>query len=108
MDGIPGDRNIANLFASKFEGVLNRNSNTSLTYLHSPSLPSVSDPLLRDVFFSEDDVLEVVLQLKPRKYDASGVCSEHIKFASSVISQPLAAFFTSVVRHGYIYASLHS
>ena len=33
--------------------------------------------------------------------------AQSTKFASSVISQPLAVFFTSVVRHGYMPACIH-
>ena len=42
------------------------------------------------------------MQLKPRKYDSCGISTEHLKFASSVICQPLSAFLTSAVRHGYM------
>ena len=42
------------------------------------------------------------MKLKPCKYDSCGINTEHLKFASSVICQPLSAFLTSVVRHGYM------
>ena len=38
------------------------------------------------------------MQLKPHKCDSCGISTEHLKFASSVICQPLSAFLTSVVR----------
>ena len=42
------------------------------------------------------------MQLKPHKYDSCAISTEHLKFASSVICQPLSAFLTSVVRHEYM------
>ena len=43
-----------------------------------------------------------LFKLRQNKSDGSGVFTEHLKYASFVISEPLAAFFTSVVRHGYM------
>ena len=48
------------------------------------------------------------MQLKPRKYDSCGISTEDLKFAFSVICQPLSAFLTSVVRHGYIPSCIHN
>ena len=47
-------------------------------------------------------MLEAISQLKPRKSDYDGICSEHLKYASSSLAKPLAILFTSVVRHGYM------
>ena len=55
-----------------------------------------------DVEFSEADVLEAIARLKSGKSDAEGVCSEHVIMASSALANPLALFFTSLLRHGYI------
>ena len=95
VDGVSGGKNISNAFASKFQNVLNVNPGSSFS-------PHVTDSLLGDVYFSDDDVLEAILQLKPHKYDSCGINTEHLKFASSVICQPLSAFLTSAVRHGYM------
>ena len=95
VDGVSGGKNISNAFASKFQNVLNVNPGSSFS-------PHVTDSLLGDVYFSDDDVLEAILQLKPHKYDSCGISTEHLKFASSVICQPLSAFLTSAVRHGYM------
>lgn len=49
--------------------------------------------------FSEEEVLEAILghtNMMPL-----GCAQITLRLASSVISQSLAAFFTSVVRHGY-------
>ena len=52
--------------------------------------------------FSGDDVFEAIQQLKRGKADAEGVFSEHLIFASPVLTEPLANFFTSLLRHGYM------
>ena len=92
VDGVSGGKNISNAFASN---VLNANPGSSFS-------PHVTNSLLGDVYFSDDDVLEAIMQLKPHKYDSCGISTEHLKFASSVICQPLSAFLTSAVRHGYM------
>ena len=45
-----------------------------------------------------------ILQLKMGKADAEGIFFEHLIFASPALTEPLASFFTSLLRHGYIYA----
>ena len=57
---------------------------------------------LSEVSFSNVDVLEAISQLKPKKSDSDGICSEHLRYASSSVAKFLANFFTSVVRHGYM------
>ena len=60
VDGVSGSRNIANLFASKSEDVLN----THPTSTHSLLQTSVTDFCINEVCFSEDDVLQALSQLK--------------------------------------------
>ena len=49
VDDVSGWKNISNAFASKFQNVLNANPGSSFS-------PHVTDSLLGDVCFSEDDV----------------------------------------------------
>ena len=56
--------------------------------------------------FSEDDVLQALPRFNGNKTDTYGICSEHLKYASTALSEPLAAFFISVVRHGYMPLSI--
>ena len=102
VDGVSGDENIANLFATKSEGLLNTHTSSSHSSLHSPLQSSLTDLCISEVSFSDDDVLQALSKLSKNKSDGSGVCTEHLKYSSSVISESLAAFFTSVVRHGYM------
>ena len=92
----------ANLFASKFANVLNSNSSSSRDSLHSSLQSSIESWHLRDVHFSDEEVLEALSLLKSKKTDSDGVSSDHLKLASSAIAKPLAIFLTSVVRHGYL------
>jgi hypothetical protein len=92
VDGVSSSRNIANLFASKFVSVLNTHPSSSHTFLHSSIQSSVTDLHISEAYFSEDDVLQALSRLKANKSDAIGVCSEHLRLASSFISESLATF----------------
>ena len=96
VDNVSGDVNIANLFASKFANVLNSNSSFSRDSLHSSIQSSIQSWHLRDVHFSDKEVLEALSLLKSKKTDSDGVSSD------PTIAKPLAIFLTSVVRHGYL------
>ena len=78
------------------------NSSSSRDSLHSSIQSSIESWHLRDVHFSDKEVLEALSLLKSKKTDSDGVSSDHLKLASSAIAKPLAIFLTSVVRHGYI------
>ena len=84
VDNVSGDVNIANLFASKF---LNSNSSSSRDSLHSSIQSSIESWHLRDVHFSDKEVLEALSLLKSKKTDSDGVSSDHLKLASSAIAK---------------------
>ena len=50
----------------------------------------------------EDDVLEELSHLKTGKSDGDGVLAEHLIFATSALISPLAVYFTSLVRCGFM------
>ena len=87
---------------TKFAIVLNSNSSSSRDSLHSSIQSSIESWHLRDVHFSDKEVLEALSLLKSKKTDSDGVSSDHLKLASSAIAKPFAIFLTSVVRHGYL------
>ena len=62
---------------------------------------SLTEGQLNAVYIS-DEVMEALRLLKRNKSDACGVSSEHLLYASSVIAEPLAIFFTAIMRHGYM------
>ena len=99
VDGLSDSKGIADLFASKFADVLNTHSSVAHDTFRSLVSSSVKSSHLSEISFSDKDVLEAISQLKPRKSDCDGICSEHVKYASSAF---LAILFTSVVRHGYM------
>ena len=88
------------MFASKLKGTLNTHS--SSLHLHSSFHSALTESDVCDVTFSEADVLEAISRLKLGKSDAEGIHSEHVTLASSALASPLAMFFTSLLRHGYL------
>ena len=54
------------------------------------------------VDFTEDDVLEALSHLKTGKSDGDGIFAEHFIYATSALLSPLANFFGSLVRHGFM------
>ena len=101
VDGICGNSNIANLFASRFNTSLNKHSSTPCSSLLS-SVQSLTASDIGSVCILEEHVAEAISQLKPHKSDISGITSEHLKYAMSVVAYPLASLFTAIIRHGYM------
>ena len=95
VDGVSGDENIANIFATKSEGLLNTHPSFLSFFSLLPLQSSLTDLIIIEVFFSDDDVLQALSKHSKNKSDGSGVCTEHLKYSSSVISESLAAFFTT-------------
>ena len=102
VDGISGAQNIANMFSSRFKCLFNKHSSSSRSDFLSSLRASLSNSMLLDTSFSEDDVYEAINQLHSEKADANGIVSEHLKLCSSVIALPLSLFFTAIVRHGHM------
>ena len=101
-DGVAGSKNIANVFASKIESILNYHSPSSHSSPHSSIRSSVTPSDISSIEFNEDDVLEALSHLKTGKSDGDGVSAEHVIFATSALISPLAVYFTSLVRHGFM------
>ena len=90
------------MFASKLEGILNTHSSSPHISLQSSIQSSVTASHICDVEFSEDDVLDALSHLNSGKSDGDGIFSEHLIYASSAVMAPLAIFFSSLVRHGFM------
>ena len=71
------------------------NSSSSRDSLHSSIQSSIESWHLRDVHFSDKEVLEALSLLKLKKTYSDGVSSDHLKLASSAIAKPFAIFLTS-------------
>ena len=93
VDNMHDCGDIANVFA-----ILNTHSLGSHLSLNSTLDSSLTEEEVCGAEFSGDDVLEAILQLKIGKADAEGIFSEHLIFASPALTEPLASFFTSLLR----------
>ena len=102
IDGISDPPHIADLFSSKFAGILNKHSSPSPNHLLSQIQSSLSSSPSEDLCYTEDDVTEAICRLKSKKSGAGCVTSEHLKFSHTVIALPLSQLFTSILRHGYM------
>ena len=102
VDNMHDCGDIANVFASNYKTILNTHSLGSHLSLNSTLDSSLTEEEVRGAEFSGDDVLEAILQSKMGKADAEGIFSEHLIFASPALTEPLASFFTSLLRHGYM------
>ena len=102
VDGICGNSNIANLFGSRFNALLNKHSSTPCSSLLSSVQSSLTASDIGSVCILEEHVAEAISQLKPHKSDISGITSEHLKYALSVVAYPLASLFTAIIFHGYM------
>ena len=90
------------MFASKLEDILNTHSSSPHISLQSSIQSSVTASHISDVEFSEEDVLDALSHLNSGKSDGDEIFSEHLIYASSVVMAPLAIFFSSLVRHGFM------
>ena len=102
VDGIAGGMNIANLFSSKFKNLLNKHPPSSRSDLLSQINSSLCESHLCEMDFLEDEVIDAIHQLKSSKSDADGVFTNHLKLACPVIAEPLALWFSTILRHGYM------
>ena len=85
VDNVHDCGDIANVFASKYKTILNTHSLGSHLSLSSTLNSSLTEEEVCGAEFSGDDVFEAILQ-----------------FASPALTEPLASFFTSLLRHGFM------
>ena len=102
VDGVTGSRNVANVFTSQLQSILNSHSSSSHSSLHSSLQSSVTPSDISSIEFHENDVLEALSHLKTGKSGGDGASAEHLIFATSALISPLAVYFTSLVRDGFM------
>ena len=73
IDGLSGERCIANYMASKLEKVLNTHSAASRENIAPCLNSSLSTYQLAGAVVTEDEVMDVISSLKPQKSDAFGI-----------------------------------
>ena len=105
IDGVCGDNNIAELWASKLKDLLNTNNNSCGDFSQLIN-GNISFSSLSDLSVTPLDVRRALRNLKTGKKDIDNLSSDHLRHAAPVIAAPLAALFTSILRHGYMPSSL--
>ena len=98
VDGVCGDDNIAELWASQLKCLLNSNSGDLSLTVHS----KISSTGLSELSVSDLDVCEALQRLKGGKKETDNLSSDHLHHAAPVIAAPLATLFTAILRHGYM------
>ena len=102
VDGVSDGNDIANLWASKLQGLLNTHSSSLQHTLLQALNISLSLDHLSTVHVPIDDVLNAIHLIKPNKVDSAQLSAEHLRYSALSIAGPLSAFFTAVLSHGYI------
>ena len=72
--------------------------------LHADVMNNVSPSDLANLDVSPDSALEYIGHLKHGKFDGTSLSSDFLIYAAPVIA--LVQFFTAILRHGYVPASL--
>ena len=93
----------------KFKGVLNRCPNALQTSFYSTLQSSVTDTLISEVYFSEEDVVEAIHELNPNKYDAGGSTSSSLLLSSRslLLHFSLLLSDTGICQVAFVTASPH-
>ena len=103
VDGSCDHSEIANIFSSNVESILNSSSDPqSRSNLYNRVNKSISSSDLSSMFISPETVGDAISQLKPGKHDGSRFISNHFIHAKEVLSDPLSKLFTAMLRHGVI------
>ena len=98
IEGLSGERCIANDMASKLGKVLNTHSAASRENIASCLNLSLSTDQLAGAVMTEDEVMDAISSLKPQKSDDSGISSEPLQSVTPVVSECLASYFTAIVK----------
>ena len=107
VDGITGNKPIADDWASLFESVFNIGNKSARDTLstHLSQATSLSD--LRDIVITPDVIRDSIAHLKRGKSDGVGLSSatDHVINASIPLEQFLAPIFTACFHHGHVPAA---
>ena len=102
IDDVIDDKATSELFRDKLSITLNKHA------CHSFNSGSLGQSLDNPIFsaFSFETVLDAIQHLKRDKKDDSSLVSNHFIIAAPVIAEPLANFFSVLLRHGFLPAQL--
>ena len=90
------------MFPCNLRSILNTHSPSSHIFLQSSIQSALDESDISGVDFTEDDVLYALSHLKTGKSDGDRIFAEHFIYATSALLSPLANFFGSLVRHGFM------
>ena len=100
IDGLSKNKDIANLFSSKYSAVFNKSKQSRKVTGLSPKMKV--EALIR---LSNDDIKKGIKQLK----DSIGfdcIHSNHLKISSDLLHELLAQLYTSFLVHGFVPAEM--
>ena len=107
VDGFVSDTDISHCFATKLQSLLNSDTDlVSRSALLASINTSITSNDLASIIISPEVVSEALGRTKSGKADGTNLVSDHILYASSSLTVFLSSFFTTILRHGYIPASL--
>ena len=95
---------LTNLWAAKLRHLFSSQDVTEQDNLHADVMNNISPSDLANLDVSPDSVLECIGHLKHGKFDGTSLSSDFLIYAAPVIA--LVQFFTAILRHGYVPASL--
>ena len=102
IDGVCGSASIANLWAGKFDGLLNTNNSEGRERLSGQISAGLNTDILGSLRVTDVQVITAVRKLKRAKSDGRQLLSDNAINAPSSFFSALARLFTAALRHGHV------
>ena len=102
IDGITGNKTIADHWATLFESIFNKNARSDRDSLSTCLSQVICTKDLHDIVVSLDLIRDLSACLKRGKSDGFTLTSERIINASKPLEEILAPFSTACFQHGHI------
>ena len=102
IDGTSGSASIADLWAGKFEALLNTKNPEGRERLLGQISTALNPSILGNLCVTDVQVTTAVRKLKRAKSDGRQLLSDNVINAPSSFFLALARLFTAILRHGHI------
>ena len=102
IDGTSGSASIADLWAGKFESLLNTKNLEGRERLLGQISTALDPSILGNLCVTDVQVTTAVRKLKRAKSDGRQLLSDNVINAPSLFFLALARLFTATLRHGHI------
>ena len=102
IDGTSGSASIADLWAGKFEALLNTKNPEGRERLWGQISTALNPSILGNLCVTDVQVMTAVRKLKRAKSDGRQLLSDNVINAPSSFFLALARLFTAILRHGHI------